>query len=75
MHLKLKKIIDDYVECNNFEIKIIDGKVKIYYYDNNFYIDIDNLTNKEIIKLSEFYEITYGKEYEKISLFDLWVYI
>lgn len=40
---------------------------EIYYYDNNFYIDINNLTNKEIIKLSEFYEITYGKEYEKIE--------
>ena len=32
--MKLRKVIDDYVECNKFEIKIIDKKVKVYYYDS-----------------------------------------
>ncbi len=36
----IKKLINDYLECNNFEIKYIDGKVKIYYYD-----DIENFTS------------------------------
>ena len=31
--MKLSKLINDYVECNNFEIKIDFDKVKIYYYD------------------------------------------
>ena len=31
--LQEKKLVNDYVECNNFEIKIDFDKVKIYYYD------------------------------------------
>ena len=31
--MKLSKLVNDYVECNNFEIKIDFDKVKIYYYD------------------------------------------
>ena len=31
--MKLSKLVNDYVECNNFEIKINFDKVKIYYYD------------------------------------------
>lgn len=42
--MKLRKVIDDYVECNNFEIKIINGKVKIYYYDN-----IESFTSSMIV--------------------------
>ena len=44
--MNIKNIINDYVECNNFEIKIKDGKVKIYYYDT-----IDHFSNNKIIIL------------------------
>ncbi|GEM_PF-5120917 len=42
--VNIKKIINDYVECNEFEIKIINGKVKIYYYDK-----IEHFSNSKII--------------------------
>lgn len=42
--MNIKKIINDYVECNEFEIKIINGKVKIYYYDK-----IEHFSNSKII--------------------------
>lgn len=41
--MNLKKIINDYVECNEFEIKVKDGKVKIYYYDK-----VENFSNTKI---------------------------
>lgn len=41
--MNFKKIINDYVECNEFEIKIKDGKVKIYYYDR-----LENFNNAKI---------------------------
>ncbi len=31
--LKLRQLINDFTECNNFEIKIKDNKVTLYYYD------------------------------------------
>ena len=31
--MNLRKVVDDYVECNEFEVKIINNKIKIYYYD------------------------------------------
>lgn len=40
----LKKIVDDFVECNNFEVKIKDRKVRIYYYDK-----IDSFTSNTIV--------------------------
>lgn len=41
--MDFKKIINDYVECNEFEIKIKNGKVKIYYYDK-----LENFSNTKI---------------------------
>ena len=42
--MDIRKLVNDYVECNNFEIKIIDNKVKIYYYDS-----IDHFSSNKII--------------------------
>ena len=42
--MKIKNIINNYVECNLFEIKIIDDRVKIYYYDK-----IKHFSNNKII--------------------------
>lgn len=42
--MKISNIINDYVECNLFEIKIIDDRVKIYYYDK-----IEHFSNSKII--------------------------
>lgn len=44
--VNIKKIINDYVECNEFEIKIIKNKVKIYYYDK-----VEHFSNEKIIVL------------------------
>ncbi len=41
--MSLRKVINDYVECNNFEIKITNKKVKVYYYDN-----IENFTSSKV---------------------------
>lgn len=72
MHLKLKKIIDDYVECNNFEIKIIDKKVKIYYYDNierftSNLIEVSNKNDRFIIRGKNLVIETMFVEYMVIS--------
>lgn len=53
--VNIKSLINDYVECNNFEIKYIDGKVKIYYYDN-----IENFTSSCI-------QIKYGDKKLKVK--------
>lgn len=70
--MKLKKIIDDYVECNNFEIKIIDRKVKIYYYDNierftSNLIEVSSKNDRFIIKGMNLVIETMFKEYMVIS--------
>lgn len=44
--VNIKKIINDYVECNEFEIKIIKNKVKIYYYDK-----VEHFSSEKIIFL------------------------
>ena len=31
--MNIRKLVDNYVECNEFEIKIINDKVKVFYYD------------------------------------------
>lgn len=48
IHVNLKRIINDYVECNEFEIKIVKEKVKIYYYDK-----IEYFSSKKIIVLKD----------------------
>lgn len=48
IHVNLKRIINDYVECNEFEIKIVKEKVKIYYYDK-----IEHFSSKKIIVLKD----------------------
>jgi len=53
--MNIKKIIDNYVECNNFEIKIINKKVKVYYYEN-----IESFTSNTIV-------ITSGSDIVKIN--------
>ena len=31
--MNIRSIIDNYTECNNFEIKYINSKLYVYYYD------------------------------------------
>ncbi len=50
--VNIKRIINDYVECNEFEIKIIRGKVKVYYHDK-----IEHFSSDKIIVSKE------GKRY------------
>lgn len=42
--MNLRNIIDNYIEVNNFEIKYINNKIKVYYYD-----EIDNFTSNNIV--------------------------
>lgn len=42
--LNIRKIIDDYVECNSFELKIKDKKVYVYYYEK-----IKHFSNNKVI--------------------------
>lgn len=53
--MNIKKIIDNYVECNTFEIKIIGKKVKVYYYEN-----IESFTSNAVV-------ITSGDDIVKIN--------
>lgn len=53
--MNIKKIIDNYVECNTFEIKIIGKKVKVYYYEN-----IESFTSNTVV-------ITSGNDIVKIN--------
>lgn len=46
--LNIKKIINEYVECNLFEIKFVNNKVIIYYYDK-----IKHFSNEKIIVIKE----------------------
>lgn len=52
--------VDDYFLIN-------DLSKQIYTYDNNYYINVNELEKKEIILLSDFYKLIYGKELEKIK--------
>ncbi len=51
--VNIKRIINDYVECNEFEIRIIKGKVKVYYYDKISHFSNDVITiikdNKKVM--------------------------
>ena len=40
----MMRIIDDYIECKNFAIKIMNNSICIYYYDS-----IDDFTSKKIV--------------------------
>lgn len=72
IHVNIRKIIDDYVECNNFEIKYKDNKVIIYYYDEieNFtsdFIDVKHNNKKIKVKGKDLIIETMFKEYLIIS--------
>lgn len=54
IHVNIKSIINDYVECNEFEIKVIGGKVKIYYYDKIEHFSSDKIV---VLKNSDKYVI------------------
>ncbi len=43
IHVNIRKIINDYVECNNFEIKFTGGKVKVYYHDKIEHFSSDTI--------------------------------
>lgn len=52
--LNIKRIINEYVECDLFEIKIINNKIKIYYYDKIEHFSSNKIT---IIKDNNTYTI------------------
>ncbi len=42
--MELLKVINDFTECNNFEIKFFKGKIYIYYYDK-----IEHFSDNKIV--------------------------
>ena len=69
-----KDILDIKVSINyesdiflSFEDYFLVKNKKIYYKDQNYYININDLEDKEILKLSEFSKIIYGEELKKIK--------
>ena len=52
--MNLRKVLDDYVECNNFEIRYVDNKIKVFYYDSikNFTSSVLEIKTKDkIVKI------------------------
>lgn len=49
---------DDYFLINNYNV---------YYYNNLYYVNINDICDKDIILLSDYYNIVYGKELKKIE--------
>lgn len=41
--MNIRNVIDNYIECNNFEVKYINNKLFIYYYN-----DIKDFSSNEI---------------------------
>lgn len=54
-----------YIELDNYPVFEEDRAV--YQLDDKFYIDIDNLTDKEIIRYLEFGNIIYGDDTDRVS--------
>lgn len=50
--------LDDYFLIKDYET---------YYYDNNFYVNIDDISDIDIVKLSDYYSLTYGDNLDKIK--------
>lgn len=42
--MNIRSIINDYTECNNFEVRILNNKIKIFYYDN-----IDHFSDNKLV--------------------------
>lgn len=66
--MKLKSLINDYMECNNFEIRIINKKIYVYYYDdikdfNENKICITSYNNEFIVEGKKLVIETLFKEY------------
>lgn len=50
--------LDDYFLIKDYET---------YYYDNNFYVNIDDISDIDIVKLSDYYSLIYGDSLDKIK--------
>ena len=66
--MNIRSIIDNYMECNNFELKYINNKLFVYYYDDikDFSSNVINISynNKKLaIKGNNLVIETMYKEY------------
>lgn len=46
---------------------VILNKKDIYFYDNKYYVNIDKLNSKELLKMSEYGKIVYGSKLNEIE--------
>ena len=69
--MNLRKLVNDYVECEKFEMHIIDGKVKVFYYDS-----IEGFSNNKIvIKKNNKHYIIKGKKMVIETMFEEYLII
>ena len=52
--MNIRKLVNDYVECDSYEMIYKDNKLKIYYYDK---IEHFSDTKIKVLKLSDLYII------------------
>lgn len=62
--LSLKEDIPIYLKLEDY---FLIKDYKVYYYNNSFYVDINNISDIDIIKLSDYYSIIYGNNLDKIK--------
>lgn len=62
--LSLKEDIPMYLKLEDY---FLIKDYEVYYYNNNFYVDINNISDLDIIKLSDYYSIIYGDSLNKIK--------
>ncbi len=64
--LKLKIVKDSKIYLKFNDYFLID-KYNVYYYKDNYYVDIDEISEEVICLLSDFYEVIYGDKLEEIK--------
>ena len=64
--LKIKVYEDSnmYLRFNDYFFR---EKKKVYVINNNYYMDIDKLSNKDFLSMIEFCSVIYGDELEKLK--------
>ncbi len=62
--LSLKENIPIYLKLDDY---FLVKDYEVYYYNNSFYVDINDISDIDIIKLSDYYSIIYGNDLDKIK--------
>lgn len=64
--IKVEVIYDSDIYLKFSDYFLIEKENNIFYYKDNYYLNINDINKKNLLKLSEFYTIVYGKELDNI---------